>query len=247
MTNRTKSEYQYEYLKERSLELLDFTTIKANISDRATFYASKYKASSMRPAYEEHVVEALIEETSEGRFILNNVSNFGLGNLGDISDHVKRASLGGILTGQELIEIASTIDTFTYLRSSLLEYAEETVLLASRAKLMSDLSYLSHSITTTVNPNGLVKDTASPSLGILRRQVRDSYTRVTTALQHIISESEMEGSIQDDVISVRGDRLVIQVKSNMRNKIPGVVHDASNTGMTLFVEPFSPVNICNSW
>ena len=247
MTNRTKSEYQYEYLKERSLELLDFTTIKANISDRATFYASKYKASSMRPAYEEHVVEALIEETSEGIFILNNVSNFGLGNLGDISDHVKRASLGGILTGQELIEIASTIDTFTYLRSSLLEYAEETVLLASRAKLMSDLSYLSHSITTTVNPNGLVKDTASPSLGILRRQVRDSYTRVTTALQHIISESEMEGSIQDDVISVRGDRLVIQVKSNMRNKIPGVVHDASNTGMTLFVEPFSTVNLCNSW
>ena len=217
------------------------------ISDSATFYKSKVKADSMQPAYEETIVQTLIKETSEGRYILSNVSNYGLGNLRNISDHVRRADLGGILSGQELIEIASNIDTFTNLRGSLLEHSDEAMLLASRARIMSDLSYLSHSISTTVSPNGLVKDTASPSLGILRRQVRDSYTRVTTALQHIIRESEMEGSIQDDVISVRGDRLVVQVKSNMRSRIPGVVHDASNTGMTLFIEPFSTVNLCNSW
>ena len=244
---KTRNEYQYEYLRDRSLNLLDFESVRSNISDNATFYKSKSKATSMQPTYKETIVQTLIKETSEGRFILSNVSNFGLGNLRDISDHVRRASLGGILSGQELIEIASTIDTFTDLRSSLLEHSEEAMLLASRAKLMSDLSYLSHSITTTVSPNGLVKDTASPSLGILRRQVRDSYTRVTTTLQHLIRESEMEGLIQDDVISVRGDRLVVQVKSNMRSRIPGVVHDASNTGMTLFIEPFSTVNLCNSW
>ena len=247
MIKRKRTEYQHEYLRDRSLRLLDFELVKSNISDSATFYKSKVKADSMQPAYKTPIVQTLIKETSEGRYILNNVSNYGLGNLRDIADHVRRADLGGILSGQELIEIASNIDTFTNLRASLLEHSDEAVLLASRARIMSDLSYLSHSITTTVSPNGLVKDTASPSLGILRRQVRDSYTRVTTALQHIIRESEMEGSIQDDVISVRGDRLVVQVKSNMRSRIPGVVHDASNTGMTLFIEPFSTVNLCNSW
>jgi len=244
---RKRTEYQHEYLRDRSLRLLDFESVRSNISDSATFYKSKVKADSMQPAYEETIVQTLIKETSEGRYILSNVSNYGLGNLRNISDHVRRADLGGILSGQELIEIASNIDTFTNLRGSLLEHSDEAMLLASRARIMSDLSYLSHSISTTVSPNGLVKDTASPSLGILRRQVRDSYTRVTTALQHIIRESEMEGSIQDDVISVRGDRLVVQVKSNMRSRIPGVVHDASNTGMTLFIEPFSTVNLCNSW
>ncbi|MEC8912301.1 MAG: Smr/MutS family protein, partial [Chloroflexota bacterium] len=247
MIKRKRTEYQHEYLRDRSLRLLDFESVRSNISDSATFYKSKVKADSMQPAYEETIVQTLIKETSEGRYILSNVSNYGLGNLRNISDHVRRADLGGILSGQELIEIASNIDTFTNLRASLLEHSDEAVLLASRARIMSDLSYLSHSISTTVSPNGLVKDTASPSLGILRRQVRDSYTRVTTALQHIIRESEMEGSIQDDVISVRGDRLVVQVKSNMRSRIPGVVHDASNTGMTLFIEPFSTVNLCNSW
>ena len=247
MIKRKRTEYQHEYLRDRSLRLLDFESVKSNISDSATFYKSKVKADSMQPAYEETIVQTLIKETSEGRYILSNVSNYGLGNLRNISDHVRRADLGGILSGQELIEIASNIDTFTNLRGSLLEHSDEAMLLASRARIMSDLSYLSHSISTTVSPNGLVKDTASPSLGILRRQVRDSYTRVTTALQHIIRESEMEGSIQDDVISVRGDRLVVQVKSNMRSRIPGVVHDASNTGMTLFIEPFSTVNLCNSW
>ena len=247
MNKRKRTEYQHEYLRDRSLRLLDFESVRSNISDSATFYKSKVKADSMQPAYEETIVQTLIKETSEGRYILSNVSNYGLGNLRNISDHVRRADLGGILSGQELIEIASNIDTFTNLRGSLLEHSDEAMLLASRARIMSDLSYLSHSISTTVSPNGLVKDTASPSLGILRRQVRDSYTRVTTALQHIIRESEMEGSIQDDVISVRGDRLVVQVKSNMRSRIPGVVHDASNTGMTLFIEPFSTVNLCNSW
>ena len=247
MIKRKRTEYQHEYLRDRSLRLLDFESVRSNISDSATFYKSKVKADSMQPAYEETIVQTLIKETSEGRYILSNVSNYGLGNLRNISDHVRRADLGGILSGQELIEIASNIDTFTNLRGSLLEHSNEAMLLASRARIMSDLSYLSHSISTTVSPNGLVKDTASPSLGILRRQVRDSYTRVTTALQHIIRESEMEGSIQDDVISVRGDRLVVQVKSNMRSRIPGVVHDASNTGMTLFIEPFSTVNLCNSW
>ena len=247
MIKRKRTEYQHEYLRDRSLRLLDFESVRSNISDCATFYKSKVKADSMQPAYEETIVQTLIKETSEGRYILSNVSNYGLGNLRNISDHVRRADLGGILSGQELIEIASNIDTFTNLRGSLLEHSDEAMLLASRARIMSDLSYLSHSISTTVSPNGLVKDTASPSLGILRRQVRDSYTRVTTALQHIIRESEMEGSIQDDVISVRGDRLVVQVKSNMRSRIPGVVHDASNTGMTLFIEPFSTVNLCNSW
>ena len=132
-------------------------------------------------------------------------------------------------------------------RKVILNHQEELPQLLEVAKKVPDLSYLGYSITSKIANNGLVKDEATPTLGTIRKQVRESYTRVTNALESIISESEMSGAIQDDVISVRGDRLVVQVKSNMRSRMPGIVHDASNTGMTLFIEPFKTVSLCNSW
>ena len=112
---------------------------------------------------------------------------------------------------------------------------------------ISDLNYLSFSIKNQISPNGLVKDSASPILSQLRNDVREAYERLTSALQNILKKSHVASAIQDNVISIRGDRLVLQVKSNLRSRVPGVVHDASNTGMTLFIEPFSTISLCNSW
>ena len=152
-----------------------------------------------------------------------------------------------MLTGQELLVIANTVEALSNARKVILNHQEELPQLLEVAKKIPDLSYLGYLITSKIASNGLVKDEATPNLGNIRKQVRESYSRVTNALDSIISESEMSGTIQDNVISVRGDRLVVQVKSNMRSHVPGIVHDASNTGMTLFIEPFKTVSLCNSW
>lgn len=241
------SGYAVEYLRAKSLQLLDYPTIREELARNTTFHKSFELAQVTEPSYSPSEVDTLLAETSEARYLLNIVGNLSLKGVENISDHVRRCDLGGILTGQELLAISSSVDAMVNLRYSILKHSNEITFLVHIASKIIDLSYLTHSIKSKLGSNGLVLDNATPSLGILRRQVRDSYTRVTTALENIIRKNDLQGTIQDDVISVRGDRLVVQVKSNMRSRVPGVVHDASNTGMTLFVEPFDTVNLCNSW
>ena len=94
---------------------------------------------------------------------------------------------------------------------------------------------------------GEVLDSATPTLGDLRRGVREAYHRVSDALERVIHSATGRDALQDQVVSMRGDRLVVQVKTEMRHRVPGIVHDASNTGATLFVEPFATVELCNTW
>ena len=94
---------------------------------------------------------------------------------------------------------------------------------------------------------GVVRDDATHTLRALRSQIRQAYQRVTESLNSLIQSAQSDNALQDNVISIRNDRLVVQVKAEMRSRVPGIVHDASNTGATLFVEPFSTVEIGNTW
>ena len=239
--------YRKKQILSRSLDLVDYDFVKQKLGDFCTFSGSRKIANEMFPSYFQPTVSQLQVETEEGIRLISNTGVFSLRGIKDHGDSIKIADLGGTLTGQELLIIANTIEALSNARNTLMEYPGELPVLLEVAKEIPDLSYLAFSITSKIAGTGLVLDSATPNLGNIRRQVRESYSRVTGALESIISESEMLGTIQDDVISVRGDRLVVQVKSNMRSRVPGIVHDASNTGMTLFIEPFKTVSLCNSW
>lgn len=245
MTNANKN--MKEIVLEKSLSSLDFNSIRKLVSQKSTFFRSEKLCLSMKPCYEDSEVITLQKETIEGIHILKNTSHFSLNRIPDISEQIVRSHLGGTLTGQELIEIAASLDALTNIKNSVENLSNDIELLPLISSGISNLNFLTHSIKSKISPNGIVMDSATPQLGIIRSQVRYAYSRVTNSLERLIQDSNLEGYIQDDVISVRGDRLVIQVKSNMKNQIPGVVHDASNSGMTLFVEPFSTVNLCNTW
>ena len=239
--------FRKKQILSRSLGLLDYGFVKQELADFCTFSGSRKIANEMVPSYSQSIVSRLQIETEEGVRLVSNAGSFSLAGIKDHGDSIKIADLGGILTGQEFLIIANTIEALSNARGTLVEHQEELPVLLELAREIPDLSYLAYSITSKIAANGQVLDSATPNLGNIRRQVRESYSRVTGALESIISESETSGTIQDDVISVRGDRLVVQVKSNMRSRVPGIVHDASNTGMTLFIEPFKTVSLCNSW
>ena len=239
--------FRKKQILSRSLDLLDYGFVKQELADFCTFSGSRKIANEMVPSYSQSIVSRLQIETEEGVRLVSNAGSFSLAGIKDHGDSIKIADLGGILTGQEFLIIANTIEALSNARGTLVEHQEELPVLLELAREIPDLSYLAYSITSKIAANGQVLDSATPNLGNIRRQVRESYSRVTGALESIISESETSGTIQDDVISVRGDRLVVQVKSNMRSRVPGIVHDASNTGMTLFIEPFRTVSLCNSW
>ena len=234
-------------LLKNSLNDLDFEHVINNLVEKATFYKSKEKASKLYPSFSQNEVKTLLKQTEEGRKLLEIEGNFNLRGISNIEESIKQAKLDGILSGKDLIQISNTLDTFTNLKTKISKHNQQFEHLSTFVTKISDLNYLSFSIKNQISPNGLVKDSASPILSQLRNDVREAYERLTSALQNILKKPHVESAIQDNVISIRGDRLVLQVKSNLRSRVPGVVHDASNTGMTLFIEPFSTISLCNSW
>ena len=120
--------------------------------------------------------------------------------------------------------------------------------MADMASVIPDLREIPRPGALQDKPSdGEVADDATPTLRVIRRQTRLAYERVSEALQNFIQSSDVRDALQEPIISVRGDRLVVRVKAERRRKVGGIVHDASNTGATVFVEPFSTVELCNEW
>ena len=233
-------------LRAAVLEALDFHAVRRAVADCASFPPARQLALDITPSYDEREVEALQRETAEGR-ALENV-DLSLYSQSDPSAAVARASLEGVLTGQELIEVAESIELQLRARSALLHRRDRAPILAGIVEDIPDLDELRRQIRRSIGEHGgEVLDSASEAIASIRRRLRPAYERVIESLNRIIQSPEDREALQDNVISFRGERLALQVKADMRHRVPGVVLDASNTGATLFIEPFATVELCNDW
>ena len=234
-------------LRAAALEALDFHAVRRAVADCAFFPPARRLALDITPSYDEREVEAFQRETAEGRAFLENV-DLNLYSPTDPSVAVARASLEGVLTGQELIEVAESIELQLRARSALLHRRDRVPILAGIVEDIPDLDELRRQIRRSIGEHGgEVLDSASEAIASIRRRLRPAYERVIESLNRIIQSPEDREALQDNVISFRGERLALQVKADMRHRVPGVVLDASNTGATLFIEPFATVELCNEW
>ena len=230
-----------------ALEALDFHAVRRAVADCAFFPPARRLALDITPSYYEREVEAFQRETAEGRAFLENV-DLNLYSPTDPSVAVARASLEGVLTGQELIEVAESIELQLRARSALLHRRDRVPILAGIVEDIPDLDELRRQIRRSIGEHGgEVLDSASEAIASIRRRLRPAYERVIQSLNRIIQSPEDREALQDNIISFRGERLALQVKADMRHRVPGVVLDASNTGATLFIEPFATVELCNDW
>lgn len=236
-----------ETLRARAQTLLEFDAIRDRIADRVTFFPARKLAASLQPSYDDYEVALLQQETAEGRAVLDEAGEVDMFCPDNVEESVVRASIGGIITGMELLSIAQTVDVMSRARSGVLAVRQHAPMLADFAESIPNLSELTRQIRSRIGERGEVRDDATHTLRALRSQIRQAYHRVTESLNSLIQTAQGDNVLQDNVISIRNDRLVVQVKAEMRSRIPGIVHDASNTGATLFVEPFSTVEIGNTW
>jgi DNA mismatch repair protein MutS2 len=157
----------------------------------------------------------------------------------DIGDALERAALRGILSGDDLLAIATTLSGARTLRRTIDPYPELTTLNA----LVEDLrTYpeLEQEIYRCIDERGRVMDRASPKLGGIREQIKQQRDRIYQILQSIMQRHA--NAVQESLITQRGDRFVLPVKSSHKDIIPGIVHDTSTSGATLYVEPHSVVS-----
>ncbi len=236
-----------EDLHDSALKLLDFDEIRFRLAEHTTFYETRKLALEMRPSFDPGRVEALQRETADARALLDEIGDLTLQSDTDTSESVTRAALGGVLTGNELLAIAESLEVHRRARSAARRADKVAPMMAELAGLIPDLHEIQRQIRSKITRRGEVSDSSTPSLRALRNQVRQAYERVNESLQSFIQSSSVRDSLQDPIIAVRGDRLVVPVKAERRHRISGIVHDASNTGATVFVEPFSTVELCNQW
>ena len=234
-------------LRATAMRLLDFDEIRRRLADRTTFYEARALALGMEPSFDPLQVEILQRETADARALLDEIGDLSLHSDTDTSESVTRAALGGVLTGNELLAVAESLEVHRRAKSAVARADKIAPIMADMASVIPDLREIPRQVRSRINRRGEVADDATPTLRVIRRQTRLAYERVSEALQSFIQSSDVRDALQEPIISVRGDRLVVPVKAERRRKVGGIVHDASNTGATVFVEPFSTVELCNEW
>lgn len=234
-------------VRAETLELLDYPAIRRRLAEITSFFEARQLALALTPSYDPDEIEHLQLETAEGRLLLEEVGGVSLHTESDISEALSRAELEGVLSGGELLAVVRAVEVHTSAHAAVRRAGDRVPLLAELAAGIPCLDELRRQIGSRIGLSGEVVDDATPTLRAIRGQVRQAYAQATQALTGVMQSSGAREAVQDQVISVRGDRLVVQIKTEMRHRVPGIVHDASNTGATLFIEPFATVEICNAW
>ncbi|MDP2949558.1 MAG: endonuclease MutS2, partial [Chloroflexota bacterium] len=165
----------------------------------------------------------------------------------DVRPLAQKAALAGVLDPTELLDIHATLSLALSVRNTILRLGIQLPLLSHLAKGLAELSSLVEEIARCINPRAEVTDAASPILAACRRQAHLSHDRLTARLQHILSSQTGRQVAQEPIVTLRDGRYVIPVKAEMRGHLPGIVHDVSQSGATVFLEPLEAVELGNAW
>jgi DNA mismatch repair protein MutS2 len=230
-------------IQTETLELLEWSRLCQHLS---TFAATKLGAIAAQhlqiPTSHEATID-LLSQTQEVYELENRLTaGLNFDGIQDVGEALERASRQGILSGEELLNIATTLAGARMLRRTIDNQPELTVLNA----LISDLrTYpeLEQEIHRCIDDRGEVADRATPKLGGIREQMRQVRDRIYDLLHGILQRKS--NAIQESVITQRAGRFVLPVKAPQKDAIPGIVHDTSMSGATLYVEPQQTVNLNN--
>lgn len=235
-------------MQERVLKVLEFIKVKELLQGYVSSSLGRKLVSELLPSVNFEEVVRMQEETDEAAVVIRLKGNVPLGGIFDIRPHVKRASIGGMLSPQELNEVSSTIHASRMMRRFIEDLAEEEIeipILVEFAERIIVLSDLEESIRMAIDDNGAVLDSASDTLRSLRNQLRTKEARVRERLESMIRSSSAQKMLSDAIITIRNDRFVIPVKQEYRGHYGGIIHDQSSSGQTLFIEPQTIVQLNN--
>lgn len=225
---------------------LELPKVLAKLSRYTAFSASTELALALEPSTFLDVVMQRLAETREARALLTTRSDIGLGGVHDVRPLAEDAVRGMRLLPTDLLAIRSSLISARELRRSLTKLANQFSRLAAIAERLTDATGLINEIGRCVDENtGEVRDEATPELANVRREVREVFARVQDKLHRIIANSRNAPYLQEAIITQRGGRYVIPIKSDFKGRIPGIVHDQSASGATLFIEPISTVELNN--
>jgi len=233
-------------MDEKSLEILEFPQIISILAGYTSFSASRELALKLKPLTDFDRIDRLLRQSAEARKLIADDPGFYIGGVSDIREAARMASLEGILEPKSLVEVQQTLAAMRQTRSYLRGMSEELPLLWDIVQDVTELRQMEKEIARSISPSGEVLDRASPDLAAIRRQLREEREHLWKRLEAIINSPRGRKIIQEPIITEREGRYVIPVKIEFRKEIRGITHDVSNTGVTVFVEPWSTMELGNT-
>lgn len=190
-------------------------------------------------------VKARLTETSEARALLDGDQVAPLGGVVELYAAFQHAEKGGTLTPQQLLDVRSTLVALHETKRFLEGNAEQAPQLAAQASILSDRRALERDIDQSIDSAGEVRDEASAALASARRESNQLAGDLQLRLARYLQDPEVSPSLSDDFYTVRNDRYVLPVRADAKGAVRGIVHDASRSGTTLFIEPEAVVELNN--
>jgi DNA mismatch repair protein MutS2 len=233
-------------MNEKSARILEFDKVLEQLAELTSFSAGAELARALLPVADAELANRWQLETTEARTLLDRRSDVTIGGARDVRMQADRAERGFVLDPTELLDVRATIIAARQLRRKLLKAHEEYPNLAAVAELIEECPGIVSAIGGALDERGEVLDSASDKLASIRRQLRIVHNRIHEKLRALLSGSQ-NVYLQEPTITSRGGRYVVPLKANYKGRIKGIVHDQSNSGATLWIEPFNTVDLNNEF
>ena len=234
-------------MNEKALHTLEYDKIIQKLVGYAVSPMAKERAAELRPSAAMSDIVIWQQETTEATVMALKKGSPSFGGFREIRPQLKRASMAGVLSVAELMAIGE----FAYVCRKVKNYArkenkdEVYPRLDEYFDLIIPLDKLENEISRCILSETEIADDASPGLRSVRKEIKISNDRVKDHLNGIINSSAYRNMLQDFVVTIRNDRYCVPVKAEYRSSFPGMIHDQSNTGSTLFMEPLSVIQLNN--
>ena len=232
-------------MKERTLRVLEFNKILARLADFAVTDMGREKCLALTPLETLMQAQEALEETEEAQVILTYMGANPLMGFSDVRPSLKLAEKGASLSPRALLDIARSLTAARAARSALVTERENTPRVTGLASHLQTFRQLEEAITQAIISEEEISDHASPALADSRRHIRQANERVREKLNSMVHGGSFSKYLQEALVTVRDGRYVVPVKQEYRQFVPGLVHDQSSTGATLFIEPMAVVELGN--
>ena len=235
-----------EDLRDKALELLEFPQVLERLAGYAQTQMGRELALSLKPSYNHLDVQQRQHETSEAALLVERGRDVEFSAARDVRKAVEAAALGATLSGTDLRDVAGTARSLGSARAVVGSQGDLGIL-SHLAKQIADFSDVERRLNAAIGREGEVLDGASRRLAEMRTRARQTFNSLETSLQRMMRGLYARGVLQEALITQRQGRMVLLVKAEMRQHVQGIVHDVSDSGATLFVEPLPAVGQGNQW
>ncbi len=234
-------------MNEKVLKTLEFTKITSQLEEYASSDTAKDMCRHLIPSSDLETIQTNQAQTSDALTRILRKGSISFSGIRDVRASLKRLAIGSVLGMGELLAVSSLLDCAarikTFSRKLDAETPEDS--LDSFFDALEPLTPLNHELKRCILSEEEISDDASPGLKSVRRQMQTANERIRSQLNSIINSQTTRTYLQENVVTMRNGRYCIPVKQEYRGQVPGMIHDQSSTGSTLFVEPMTVVKLNN--